>query len=117
MAQVLSPGFLAQLKTVIRRVLREQRNTVDAGSRRNRQAYHQAFIATEITAATNAKTSPGTGTAAIWVHDEQTDNLVDSGETVNIVNRYENITFPAGKYCHVRRVGGEWMVVCLDCPG
>ena len=84
MAQVLSPGFLAQLKTVIRRVLREQRNTVDAGSRRNRQAYHQAFIATEITAATNAKTSPGTGTAAIWVHDEQTDNLVDSGETVNI---------------------------------
>jgi hypothetical protein len=44
-------------------------------------------------------------------------NLVNTGRTITITNRFENISVDAGTYAKAEWIDGEWQLYAADCPG
>jgi hypothetical protein len=71
-------------------------------------------LATTMAAASNFATSPATATVAIWTKDDS-GNMVDSGRSVDVVNRFLRITGEIGDIVTVHWIDGEWRVSGIDC--
>lgn len=69
---------------------------------------------TAIAAATNALSAEATATASVLSKNSSGD-LVDSGNNITVVNRFENIDLDQYTLCAVARIDGEWRIISADC--
>ena len=115
--QVLAPAFIQQLKTVVRRVLRESRNTGGSAGRRDRVGYHQGYVDGAITAGTGPV--PVTGYVIVWAEDDSgtwaKQTWPDGTDMrIEIRNRWDT-AISDNTYCHIQRVGRHWQIVAASC--
>ena len=114
---VPSEGFNAQLKRVVKQVLREERtpggNPGRYGERRVRRKH--GLLTSALAAATAFDTGAATATATEYIRNTVTGNLEDTGVEYTITNRYQNITVASGIYIQFQFFDGEWHIVGADC--
>lgn len=67
-----------------------------------------------LAAATNALTSPGTAVASVLKRLPSGD-LEDTGDNIDIVNRYENVSLVAETIGVATWMDGEWRMTSADC--
>jgi hypothetical protein len=65
-------------------------------------------------AATNALTTPGTAVASV-LRKNSSGNLEDSGNNINVVNRYESIDLEQYTIGVAAWIDGEWRIDSADC--
>lgn len=70
----------------------------------------------DLYAAVATKTDPSTADAYVLTR-RRNGNLVNTGRTITIVNRFENISVDAGTYAKAEWIDGEWQLYAADCPG
>ena len=67
-----------------------------------------------LAAATNALTAPGTAVASVLQRTTGGD-LEDSGDNIDVVNRFENVDLVQYTIAQAQWIDGEWRVVAADC--
>jgi hypothetical protein len=90
-----------------------------SGTRRQvdefRPRHRQVILKEDLFAAVDTKTDPSTAEAYTLM--KKNGNLVNTGRTITIVNRFENISIDAGTYAKAEWIDGEWQLYAADCPG
>ena len=117
MPQELSPGLIRQMYTVIRRVLREERNSLDKPTRRVRESYAEGYADGAIAAGTGA--APADGYVLVWADDDN-GNWVQQkyadGSNVRVAVKSKwDTSISDNTYCHIKRVGRYWQIVAASC--
>jgi len=78
------------------------------------QPRHQGVLLSTLAAATDAISSPSTGTVHI-MEANAAGTLVTTNRCVSVVHRFEYIAIDAGTLVRVEWVGNEWGVYSADC--
>lgn len=73
-----------------------------------------AVLDEDLDAATAFDTAPATAAASLYGRNSGGD-LYDTGETITVVNRFENISLVSGTLVKVEWIGGEWSPYSGDC--
>ncbi len=60
-------------------------------------------------------TGGGEATANLSVYTGTGDDWEDSGETITVTNRSDDLTADAGTYVIAARINGEWRPIWVDC--
>lgn len=94
----------------------ETRETLYAESGAPKQRHVQCKLNTDLLAAVDSWTDPSTATAHVYRKYNGLDDMKWSGDTITIVNRFENISVDAGTYCKAEWIDGEWQLYAADCP-
>lgn len=76
----------------------------------------QCKLTSDLLAAVDSWTDPSTATAHVFRKYNGTDDMKWSGDTITIVNRFENISVDSGTYCKAEWIDGEWQLYAADCP-
>ena len=87
--------------------------TVPEVRQRGSQVRRQVIMKDDLYAAVSLKTDPSKADA--YVLQRLGDELVNTGETIEIVNRFENISIDAGTYAKAEFIDGEWQLYAADC--
>jgi hypothetical protein len=82
---------------------------------RGSQVRRQVIMKDDLFAAVATKTDPSVADA--YLLEKRGDNLVNTGDTIEITNRFENISVDAGTYAKAEWIDGEWQLYAADCPG
>ena len=97
-----------------------QRQQTDQNNTRNREpiyppaVFQWAVLNASIAAASNAATTPASATAELVIKNGDGDLLL-SGETITVFNRFESISLAADTLCMVMKMRGEWHLAAADC--
>ena len=81
------------------------------------QRHLQCKLTTDLLAAVDSWTDPSTATAHVYEKYDGGNDMRWNGDTITIVNRFENISVDAGTYCKAEWIDGEWQLYAADCPG
>jgi hypothetical protein len=76
--------------------------------------FRTVVLDASIAAATNALTSPTTGTASVLGRNSDGD-LYDTDADITVVNRFEHITLDQYTMAVVAWIDGEWRLTSADC--
>jgi len=83
---------------------------------RGQQVRRQAILLADLAAAVNTLRDPSAA-LAVFLNRNADGDLVRSGNTETIVNRFSQISIDAGTYIKVECIDGEWQPYAADCPG
>lgn len=77
----------------------------------------QCKLTGDLLAAVDSWTDPSTAIAHVYRKYNGGDDMKWSGDTITIVNRFQDISVDAGRYCKAEWIDGEWQLYAADCPG
>jgi len=76
----------------------------------------EGTLVADLTAATNSTTDPSVAALNIYVKNEGSGDMEDSGDNENVTNRMtEHDTIVAGTWLVAAQVNGEWRPLVADC--
>jgi len=116
-ATIMTPEFAEQVAQVVRQVLRREQGELMTP---NRYKPHQSQVSvwaicnTAIAAPGNGVTTPTSGTIE-YLRVDSSDNLVRTGETATLTNRWEGIELEADTLIRVMSEVDEIILVAADC--
>lgn len=114
---IYGPKADRQIQKTVREVARRMRNEMPQRGRYMQPQRHlQCRLTQDLLAAVDSWTDPSTATAHVY-QKLSGDDMQWNGETITIVNRFENISVDAGTYCKAEWIDGEWQLYAADCPG
>lgn len=93
------------------------RETAYAETRPLNELRVQCKLRGDLLAAVDSWTDPSTATAHVYRKYSSGDDMKWSGDTITIVNRFQDISVDAGRYCKAEWIDGEWQLYAADCPG
>jgi hypothetical protein len=107
------------LRQIARTVRENTRRTLNPHRSRGRwngggENRRQVILKEDLFAAVSTKTDPSTADAYVLTR-RRNGNLVNTGRTITIVNRFENISVDAGTYAKAEWIDGEWQLYAADC--
>ena len=113
---VFGPEATAQIAKTVREVARQMKNEAPIRGRWQTPAspFRTVVLDAAIAAATNALTTPTTGTASVLGRNSDGD-LYDTTTNITVVNRYEHITLDQYTLAVVTWIDGEWRLTSADC--
>ena len=111
---LVSPKLLQQIQNTVRHYLNLYGGGGTHGYPSQWQIPFTGKLTTTMAAASDFGTAPATATVAIWAKDDS-GNMVDSGRSVDVVNRFLRITGEIGDIVTVHWIDGEWRVSGIDC--
>ena len=117
MTNTLGDKALDQVAQVVREWSRRIRNPIPHRPTLHQvQARIQVKMQQDLLAAVDSWTDPSTATAHVYQKYDGGNDMRWNGETITIVNRFENISVDAGTYCKAEWIDGEWQLYAADCP-
>ena len=113
---VFGPEATAQIAKTVREVARQMKNEAPIRGRWQNPAspFRTVVLDAAIAAATNALTSPATAEASVLGRNSDGD-LFDTGQTIDVVNRFEHIELAQYTQAVVTWIDGEWRLTSADC--
>tara|TARA_R110000868_G_scaffold128470_1_gene336609 strand:+ start:61 stop:438 length:378 start_codon:yes stop_codon:yes gene_type:complete len=113
---IMSPAFNEQVKRFVREAMRRERSTQNLPARWQGRGSGTVTVVLDaaLAAATNALTTPGTAVASV-LQKNSTGNLEDSGNNIDIVNRFENVSLVQYTIAQAQQIDGEWRLTAADC--
>lgn len=113
---IYGPKADRQIQKTVREVARRMRNEMPQRGRYMQPQRHlQCRLTQDLLAAVDSWTDPSTATAHVY-QKLSGDDMQWNGDTITIVNRFENISVDAGTYCKAEWIDGEWQLYAADCP-
>jgi hypothetical protein len=109
----LTAAKLTELADAVSRLLWQKQQATNATFSVNRPLNVQVMLKEDLFAAVDTKTDPSTAEA--YTLAKRGSNLVNTGRTITIVNRFENISVDAGTYAKAEWIDGEWQLYAADC--
>jgi hypothetical protein len=112
---VLSDEAVAQIRRLMRDFYAERQQGQVRPGGRGSQRNVMALLDEDLFAADNQISEPATAQASVQGIDVD-DDLYDTGQTITVVNRFENIAVPADTLIKCEWINGEWQPYAADCP-
>lgn len=110
----LTSGQMKSIREMFRAFKAQMRS--EFAGMKHQQVQRQITVVLDeaLAAASNALTSPGTAVATVLRRNADGD-LEDSGQKLNIVNRFEYVPLEQYTIGEAKWIDGEWRMASADC--
>ena len=105
----LTAGMLNSIVSSVMSIIRKM-----YGTRIEQPLNVHVVLDEELSAATAALTNPSTAVCSVY-RKNTSGNLVDSGQNITVVNRFEAITIESNTIAKAEWIDGEWQLYAADC--